>query len=90
VEKSFKAVIEEFDIGFIKTHSLNTLYGKIESTVKLQIDLDMIILLDQLYLDSRYPGELGLLPDGYPSLDQANGFYEFAAEIFKTVYASLP
>jgi HEPN domain-containing protein len=27
IEKSFKAVIEEFDIGFIKTHSLETLYN---------------------------------------------------------------
>jgi HEPN domain-containing protein len=27
VEKAFKALIEEFDLGFIKTHSLEMLYN---------------------------------------------------------------
>ena len=36
------------------------------------------------YIDSRYPGELGLLPDGKPSLEEAKGFYEFAKNIHET------
>jgi HEPN domain-containing protein len=89
VEKSFKAVIEEFDLGFIKTHSLNTLLGKTESIIRFKVDTDMLIKLDQIYLDSRYPGEWGLLPEGYPSLEQAKSFYEFACDIFKSVNAFL-
>ena len=87
MEKSFKSVIEEFDLGFVKTHSLSTLLGRIESKIVFKVDMDMLILLDQLYLDSRYPGELGLLPDGYPSLEQSKRFYEFASDIFRTVFA---
>jgi len=30
IEKSFKAIIEEFDMGLKKTHSLEMLYGKIK------------------------------------------------------------
>jgi len=85
VEKSFKAIIEEYDLGFIKTHTLNTLLGKIDSKIQFSIDTDILLLLDQLYLDSRYPGEMGLLPDGYPSLEQSEKFYDFASYIFKTV-----
>jgi hypothetical protein len=32
-------------------------------------------------IEDRYPGELGLLPDGMPSDEQAHGFLEFAKEI---------
>jgi HEPN domain-containing protein len=85
VEKSFKAIMEEYDLGFVKTHTLNTLLGKIESKIQFKVDSDMLLLLDQLYIDSRYPGELGLLPDGYPSLEQTKNFYDFASNIFKTV-----
>jgi HEPN domain-containing protein len=56
VEKSFKAVIEEFDLGFIKTHSLETLYNLVKKKLPGQLDIDILILLDQLYIDSRYPG----------------------------------
>ena len=50
-------------------------------------NLDMVILerLDDLYIDARYPGELGLLPNGKPTVDDARKFYEFAKYIFKKV-----
>lgn len=35
-------------------------------------------------IDSRYPGELGLLPDGIPTDEQAKAFIEYAREI-KTI-----
>ena len=89
VEKSFKAIIEEFEIGFIKTHSLNALYSKVEDKIEMVIDSDLISLLDQLYIDSRYPGEMGLLPDGKPSRQQAVEFYEFAISILKSVRSAL-
>jgi HEPN domain-containing protein len=78
VEKSFKAVIEEFDLGFIKTHSLETLYNLVKKKLPGQLDTDILIMLDQLYIDSRYPGEMGLLPSGKPSLSEAAEFYKFA------------
>ena len=53
-EKAFKAIIEEFDLGFIKTHALETLYNTVKDRIQLKFDYDLLIILDQLYIDSRY------------------------------------
>ncbi|HOF22333.1 MAG TPA: HEPN domain-containing protein, partial [Bacteroidales bacterium] len=39
VEKAFKALIEEFDLGFIKTHSLEMLYNIIRDKILIKPDL---------------------------------------------------
>ena len=85
IEKSFKAVIEEFDLGFVKTHSLETLYNIVKEIILLKGDTDMLIILDQLYIDARYPGEMGLLPDGKPSISEGKEFLNLAKKIFKAV-----
>jgi len=83
IEKSFKAVIEEFDLGFIKTHSLETLFNSVGEKILLKFDSDLLIILDQLYIDSRYPGNLGLLPNGKPSIEETQIFLNLATDIFK-------
>ena len=37
---------------------------------------------DELYIESHYPGDFGLMPNGKPSVEEAKEFYEFA----KTIY----
>ncbi len=44
-----------------------------------------MIVLDQLYIDARYPGELGLLPNGKPTPDEAKGFIELAETIYHRI-----
>ncbi|MFA5815548.1 MAG: HEPN domain-containing protein [Bacteroidales bacterium] len=83
IEKSFKTIIEEFDLGFIKTHSLETLYNKVKDKIPVTINSDLLILLDQLYIDARYPGEMGLLPDGKPSISEAKEFYNLGKQVFE-------
>jgi HEPN domain-containing protein len=83
IEKSFKAVIEEFDLGFIKTHSLEMLYNIVKDKILAKFETDLLIILDQLYIDSRYPGELGLLPNGKPSISEGEIFFNLAKEIYK-------
>ena len=41
--------------------------------------------LDSLYIDARYPGDLGLLPDGKPSREDAKSFYKFAKDILNKI-----
>lgn len=82
VEKSFKAIIEEFELNFIKTHSLETLYNVVKDRLHLELDLEILILLDQMYISARYPGEMGLLPNGKPSLEEAENFKGFAKTVF--------
>lgn len=83
VEKAFKAVIEEFDLGFVKTHSLEVLYNIVREKIRIKFDYDLLIILDQLYIDSRYPGEMGLLPYGKPTLMESVQLLELAGEMVK-------
>jgi hypothetical protein len=48
-------------------------------------DCDLLIVLDQLYIDARYPGEFGLLPHGKPSLSEVRIFYDQALQILNIV-----
>jgi HEPN domain-containing protein len=49
------------------------------------VEDDIIISLDSLYLESRYPGEFGLLPEGKPTIKQARIFHAFAQEVYEIV-----
>lgn len=81
VEKTLKAIIEEFSISSIKTHNLQSLLIKIEKIIPFSVNELIISELDRLYIDSRYPGDLGLMPHGKPSLDEAEMYYLEALEI---------
>jgi len=83
IEKSLKAIIEYQNQEVPKTHKLQRLFDLVD----IEIDLDdrLIHLLDELYIDSRYPSEFGLLPYGKPTLEDAKEFYEFALSVFEKV-----
>ena len=83
IEKSFKALIEYHQIQFIKTHNLEKLYKNLNDLI--DIDYDKLELINELYIESRYPGDMGLLPEGKPSMHDAKEFYEFALSIFKQI-----
>lgn len=89
IEKVFKALLEEHDIEMHRIHNLVTLYGKVEDFVGKDIDLPLLKTLDSLYIEARYPGELGLLPSGRPKLDDARRFREYAKWIFEKVGGQL-
>ena len=61
VEKSLKAVIEEYDLGALRTHSLTRLVEVISPRLRLETDQDMLDRLEAVYIEARYPSELGLL-----------------------------
>lgn len=79
-EKTFKALFEEKNIDAPKIHSLLTLWRRIAPYwEKLPVlNENILYSLDQLYIDARYPGNLGLLPDGAPSVADAREFYDFS------------
>jgi len=89
IEKSFKAVIEEFEAGSFKIHNLDRLFEIIRYYVELDVNMILIEQLDKLYTDARYPGELGLLPDGKPGLQDAKKFYDFAKYVYETIKTKL-
>ncbi|MCX6239100.1 MAG: HEPN domain-containing protein [Bacteroidia bacterium] len=85
IEKSLKASIEEFGEKVPKIHSLSKLFNICAAFFNISVNEDIIIALDSLYIESRYPGEFGLLPEGKPNQEQAKMFYDFAQEIYQTI-----
>ena len=81
IEKCLKAYLINNDFPLLRTHDLLKLYAQIRKQVDLELNEDTLVMISQVYLDSRYPGDIGLLPDGLPSVDLAQGFLEFAKEV---------
>lgn len=83
VEKSLKAYLEYNNEEVPKTHKIQSLIDRTD--IKIEGCDDLIQLLDALYIESRYPGDMGLLPYGKPTLEDAREFYDFANNIFAEV-----
>ena len=81
IEKYLKAFIIENDIPMIKTHDLIKLNGMIKDIKDLGIDETKLMTINEVYIESRYPSELGLMPYGIPSNEQAESFIEFAKKV---------
>ena len=62
VEKTFKGVIEEFALGFVKTHDLVQLYGLVQPHYAIVDDIEMLEQLDAAYTESRYPDNVAFYP----------------------------
>lgn len=88
IEKSLKALVQHKYSKENKQHDLIKLYELVSDLISIE-DLNNLDTLNQLYIDSRYPGSFGLLPYGKPTLEDAKEFYEFANEIFNQVCISL-
>ena len=84
VEKSFKAILEDNEIEFPKIHKLRRLQEMLPVSIQ-NVNEEIVSTLDELYIDSRYPGNMGLLPYGKPTLEDAKEFYDFAQKIFDEV-----
>jgi len=83
IEKSFKALMEHRKIAAIKTHNLERLYPYVENLI--EVDEELLRLVNELYIESRYPGDMGLLPHGKPTLEDAREFHAFARDLFEQV-----
>jgi HEPN domain-containing protein len=82
IEKYFKAFILENDKPLTKIHNLLALYGSIKEIIDFGFDEDVLSTINDIYLESRYPGETGLLDDGsMPAVEQVNKFFVFAKEV---------
>ena len=89
IEKYLKALSIEKDIQVIKTHDLIKLNGMIKETKDIGLDEKKLITINELYIESRYPGELGLLPDGMLSYEQAKELLEYAKEVKEIIKREL-
>ena len=81
IEKFLKAFLVEKDIPIIKTHDLIKLNNMVKEIIDLGIDERKLMIVKQVFSESKYPGDLGLLPDGLPTDKQAKEFIEYANEV---------
>jgi len=89
IEKSFKAIIEEFDFSFIRTHDLELLYHNIEEKIGFNINLELLQIMGEIYISSRYPSDLGLMPYGNPTQKDVIKFFKFAENIYTKIFLLL-
>ncbi len=83
IEKSLKASLENSSKDVPKVHKLQNLIAKVDFNI--DVNDEIIMILDELYIESRYPGDMGLLPNGKPRVGDAKEFYAFASPLFEEV-----
>ena len=83
VEKLLKAFIAAYSQPIPRTHNLIRLHKICEDLFedKLEFDNEKLILLNDVYIDSRYPADFGILPSGEPDEQEANMAYAHAKDI---------
>ncbi len=88
IEKSLKALLEYHSQKVPKKHDVLMLKDRVEKYLAIDNE-DMLEDLNTLYIDSQYPGDMGLLPSGKPTLKEAQKFTLFANQIFQEVSSLL-
>ena len=89
IEKYLKAFLVENDIPIIKTHDLVRLNKIIREIKDLGIDRENLAIVNEVYSESRYPGDFGLLPGGMPTNKQAEEFIAYAKEVKRVITKEL-
>jgi len=92
VEKCLKALLEENGVLVPHIHSvvkLNSLVME-EAGTSLNLDEDELDLVDAVYIDTRYPSGLGLLPSGFPTREDAREILRIAERVYNETSEHLP
>ena len=86
VEKVFKGLLFQQGIDTPRTHDLGFLYQKLDQlNMPLKVDVEGLEFLSEIYVEFRYPPDIGLLPHGEATKADA----QKAAEIANIVFAQV-
>jgi len=86
IEKYFKAFLAENKIAIKKTHDLVELYSEIRKIKDMNLDENMLQDIKDLYIEARYPSNIGLFQDGsLPTIEDARAYLDFAKSIANIV-----
>ncbi len=89
IEKTFKAVIEENGEEVPRIHNLVRLYNLIKDRLAVEINELVLKEISDVYIEARYPGELGLLPYGIPTIEDVKRFYNVAQMVYSNTQEQL-
>ncbi|RPH38742.1 MAG: HEPN domain-containing protein [Burkholderiales bacterium] len=76
--------MEEKDLPSIKSHDLIRLQQYASITLSSE-ESDMLAVINEVYIDARYPGDLGLLPQGKPTPSEVQVFIKLCEAILQKV-----
>ena len=81
IEKSLKGIIEEKNQPSVKSHDLLRLrdIAGIEFSEQETFFLETI---NEVYIDARYPTDLGLMPNGKPTTEEAENFISYTENLY--------
>jgi HEPN domain-containing protein len=89
IEKILKAYIESSDQKVPRVHNLQYLFELASSTYKIECQMDILDQINEVYIDTRYPGDAGLIPCGQPSLELINKFIAFCERFYTQALKAL-
>jgi len=81
IEKTFKGIIEELNLSSVKSHDLL----RLRNMANIQLSEQETILLatiNEVYIDARYPADIGLMPNGKPTIVEAKNFIDFTERLY--------
>ena len=83
IEKLFKSFIATYFEEIPRIHNLIRLHKICEDLHGTQLNLDEegLIFLNDVYIDSRYPADFGILPSGLPDKEEARKAYSYAKDM---------
>jgi len=86
-EKCLKAILQEKNIKPPRIHNIKVLKDMAESALgsTLDISVEEATFLGQVYVESRYPLDIGLLPNGEPTKEDAQKALKIARRAFTQV-----
>jgi len=82
-EKLFKSLIATYNKEIPRTHNLIRLHKICEDLcgIKLKIDEEALLFLNDVYIESRYPADFGMLPSGQSGEEEAIKSYSYAKKV---------
>ncbi len=85
VEKCLKALLEENGVLVPHIHSVVKLHSLVteKAGISLTLDEDEFDLVDAVYIDTRYPSGLSLLPSGFPTKEDAREILGISEKVYK-------
>ena len=81
LEKSLKAIIEEQSLSSLKSHDLLRLSDK-ANIQYTEIEFKILATINEVYIDTRYPGDMGLMPHGKPTRSEVENYIQFCETFF--------
>ena len=89
IEKYFKGYLVEHGKDIQKIHDLLKLYSEVESIHDWNLDCDVLEEISKIYTVTRYPGHIGVMPEGrLPTMEEARCYWEFAKKV-ETIFTEL-